>query len=241
MTDFVDRLLGRGRIAGIRPLIPTLFEPLSARGGDMELPMGQFTDTGHDSAEVGVDPARPDQRAESLRVQSGSPVSQAVHLAVSGLPGLSAPGRPRPARSGLPGSASAVSVPTTTNSSESNTIEVSSAMYTVESVVEAVEFARTLVERTSSAQTIVEHAPVLDSARTTAPRSADPTPPGPISRRARAARGAGVEPEVRISIGRVEIRSAASGSEPTRRAEAPKRPQVSLEDYLRERDARGRG
>ena len=49
-SDFVDRILGRSEASGIRPLVPTMFEPAKRRTAAEPLTIGVFTDTGHDDA-----------------------------------------------------------------------------------------------------------------------------------------------------------------------------------------------
>jgi hypothetical protein len=43
------------------------------------------------------------------------------------------------------------------------------------------------------------------------------------------------EPDVHISIGRVEIKAAAPTTAPARRADSARRPQLTLDDYLKSR------
>lgn len=45
MTDFIDRLLGRADAPPIRPVVPSLFEPVRPAVGEPPLPMGTFTDS----------------------------------------------------------------------------------------------------------------------------------------------------------------------------------------------------
>ncbi|MBF6336860.1 hypothetical protein IU450_13315 [Nocardia abscessus] len=232
MTDFVDRLLGRGGTAAIRPLIPALFEPLPVRRGDEPLEMGTFTDTSRDepvgaaTESVGAPgrdprPVRVVEMREPLPADRPRPIRVIEHeLRPDERP-------PRTVEQVRPGLARPVTTrePTTQpQSREQPPPHTPLDAPTVPSPPRPSETVPAVHAKPRRNQPVSSPAPLAASA-------------APVTRRAAATRaGRAPEPEVRISIGRVEIRSVAAATEPTRRSDPPRRPNLSLDDYLRDRD-----
>ncbi|MCM6776641.1 hypothetical protein NDR87_22845 [Nocardia sp. CDC159] len=214
MTDFVDRLLGRATGAAIRPMIPTLFEPLARRRAGEPLVLGTVTDTAHGensggAAEPICPPAAQSHPIRILQAREPRPT-------VGALP---------PERQ--PSSAVPVAAPEPVTQSRSGEPPVT---------VPVVEPPMPSEPAHRSATSVVAHTKLVHRQSVPVYEPAA-VPPASPSRRATASRaGRPPEPEVRISIGRVEIRAAAPAAEPTRRTDPPKRPRLSLDDYLRGRD-----
>ncbi|WP_410670168.1 hypothetical protein [Amycolatopsis sp. cmx-4-68] len=249
MTDFVHRLLGRPGPAAppIRPVIASLFEPRRARAAvDAALPLGEVTDS--PQATFAVPPAA----AAAAPVVAPSP---SVPRLTPALPARE-PEPPAPRKDGTP------VAPEQPEPREEGPLAADAPASAHPVTVEVVlpeparlpaEPARTSPERPAktrrggraatpdmpspSAPTPfpAEAGPVRAHPVRPVPAAARepadvPKPPRPASRRAPAA-----EPTVHISIGRVEVKAAPQPAPPPARAESPRRPAVSLDDYLRNR------
>jgi hypothetical protein len=232
MTDFVDRLLGRSAVPAIRPLIPTLFEPLRSRDGDAPLPLGTFTDTPASAVrearggEGGVRPttstAQPPAAPHLSRPQISATVGPRVsvtrvethhHDTPTGFPvAVSAPAVVLPSAVGVPATAMSPGVEPPRPPA-------------------APEPDRPQDAKPAAVQHIPPTARKLAGSPVPSPRSAPPV----LFRRQDRAR----DPDVYISIGRVEI-TAKPEVRPRSRGESPKGPRLSLDDYLRGRGVDGR-
>jgi hypothetical protein len=226
MTDFVDRLLGRVEPPPIRPLIPTMFEPLTRRAVEAPLPMGQFSDTG---ADIAAEP--PGHHA----IPAAAPPGQ------FDTPVPTPPEPSRPPATVLHElhihTRHDHSHRTDRLSAETQKGDVTVAAQRDPSPVstEAPDGPATTYANHPAPHTVANHpASHTVSQPSPPPRKAVPRGPARVVAQ-RALRSA--EPDVHISIGRVEITAApppATGPNPVRGA---KRPQLSLDDYLRSRGA----
>jgi hypothetical protein len=202
MTDFVDRLLGMSDLPAIRPLLPTLFEPLRRGDADTPLPIGVFTDTPR-GADAGPAPDRgpeaqtqappmslPEPLGASVRADDPAPV---VHMKSYHSethhhhPGAAASAP----RSDPPPPTVAISLP--------------------------------------SEHAVVQSLPAVSGEHT----RHDSSPGHRRTSRREHVR----EPDVHISIGRVEIKATQGKSAANPRQQADKRPQLTLDEYLRGRGA----
>jgi hypothetical protein len=231
MTDFVDRLLGRTAGAPIRPLLPTLYEPLTRGDVDDALPMGVFTDapgTEHatDSGAAASRSAPEPTRALAAAPESPAPSPIAHKTVVEA-----------PRRTEQPPAASRQTAPTTSTPA---------AIPQGRVAAEPVE-RRISLERPDSPGPQPSGLP--PAAPPPAHRAVPAGPaPAPTAINERPAQGPNVfqqrfvstrdrirEPDVQISIGRVEIKASAPTAQAPRRADAPRRPQLTLDDYLKSR------
>jgi hypothetical protein len=205
MTDFVDRLLGRREVPAIRPLIPTMFEPLSMRADDEPLPMGAFSESGNS---VAAEPAR---RGD----------------------GFTAPTRP-PGRTPATEKFSDSQPPHSHHTHDIERVITERHTYTVTSDTPQRPPSTPAGTPTELNATAPQPVSMADSIHQTVLRGL-PTPsvtPVTLLRRGT------TEPDIHISIGRVEITAPpARPSSGRNAARSTKRPQLSLDDYLRSREA----
>jgi hypothetical protein len=233
MTDFVDRLLGRSALPAIRPLIPTLFEPLWSRDGDEPLPMGTFTETAASAVsevrggEGGVRPPTSTAQPPAAPDRSPPQISAAVgqRLSVTRVET-----HHRHTRTGFP---VAVPLPAAVIPPD---VDVPAA-----AMPPGAEPPRPLAAPEPDRPHAAKPAAVSDIPQPTARRlagspvlSSRSVQPVVVRRQDRPR-----DPDVHISIGRVEI-TAKSEGRPRPRGESPKGPRLSLDDYLRDRGVDGR-
>lgn len=219
MTDFVDRLLGRTGFPGIAPAIPTLFEPLSTPRSEDPLPSGVFTTSTSSPDVAATRPVVP----SSVPVVAHAPQPQPIAPSVPTL-AASAP---------LAVAAHAMRVETERH--------IEATVDRLRDPVAAVrELSTTLVREqvsvpaacptpvaTTETLTNRVHTQHVSQKPSEAPTRSRP----PIRQRVGAVR----EPDVHITIGRVEITATPPAAAPKQRADASKRPILSLDDYLRDR------
>jgi hypothetical protein len=228
MNDFVDRMLGRSAGSAIRPLLPTLYEPITRGGVDESLPMGTFTSTGHP---LDTEPAAVEQLSvpTPVYVMPAAPQLRApTQIAASVAAAPSRPIEPAPVAAPHPVVPAKTAVPSAPPPRRP---------------ADPVE-ARARVEQPSPS------GPPAAPAPSAPPPVQRPTvtPTGPTTEhdrfrgRTKAFQQALVqqrdrvrEPDVHISIGRVEIKAARPTSAPARRADSARRPQLTLDDYLKSR------
>lgn len=228
MSDFVDRLLGRSAPALIRPLLPTLFEPSSRGDVDEPLPLGTFTaspERAHDTEPAGAvgllvpHPEPPAERATpNARQEQMAPAPERRPTEFPGVPRHQGPDPVRapspPVRHGARQTAS----------------EGRSRMDP--------EPTRRVAVPTSPP----ESSPGLP----TEPPARRPAPPVVIERSSHrtsvfernvvASHQRASEPDVHISIGRVEITAPAPPPTVSRRTDLRRRPQLTLDEYLKSRE-----
>jgi hypothetical protein len=201
MTDFVDRLLGKSDLPAIRPLLPTLFEPMKRRDADEPIPIGVFTETPR-----GADAGRIPDRGEAL----------------AQTPPLSLPER-------LSASVQA-ECPTPVVDVESYRSETHHHHPgTPPSASRSHQQLPAVVIALPSEHAVAQSLPVQPGDR---PSPHDSSPTRRMSKREYVR-----EPDVHVSIGRVEIRATQGRAGATPRREARKRPQLTLDEYLRSRGA----
>ncbi len=228
MIDFVDRMLGRSAGSVIRPLLPTLYEPIT-RGTDEPLPLGVFTESAGQSADAeptAVDglsapqldyaaqetpelpapsqnavsaPAAPQRRVEHPREAAPHPASPTSSAALAAPPHRS-PADPLDSR------ARREQPELPGPSAPGPAVMPTPAHRTSVTPPVSVATHESFIERPSAFQ----QAFVQERARTR-------------------------EPDVHISIGRVEIKTAAPTAPPPRRVDSARRPQLTLDDYLKSR------
>lgn len=231
MTDFVDRLLGRSEVPPIRPLIPTLFEPVRHEDPDDALPLGGYTDTAAAVSDPG--PVHHADRTPSTRVAeppavpaASRPVSTtSIERHVTDRRIEAHHHHTRNAQPDTPSmstveSPAAVDVPAT--AAPSDPVRVPAPLQTDRAIAKAI-----------AAQTLPE------GSRTEAPTgpALAAHPVWPVTTRSQARPPV---PDVHISIGRVEITARTPEKPPRARVESPRGPRLSLEDYLRDRAGEGR-
>lgn len=232
MRDFLDRLLGRDDAPAIRPLIPSLFETFPEVPVADSLPMGTFSDTG---GPMNTSPAA----AESMGTQPDrAPVSvvtaAAEHRMVGTRPSRSAMASPpMPDRTPLlSGERSARPDPAVVprNSPEEQRKIASTAPPMLDAPHrEAPEHPApnpdpVAVKQDSSSLPRPETVPARSHPVS---HSSVPLPPPP----ARTSR----EPDVHISIGRVEVRATPAPQPSERKSATANRLRLTLDDYLRAR------
>ncbi|MFE0022447.1 hypothetical protein [Amycolatopsis sp. NPDC059021] len=257
MTDFANRLLGNAGGATIRPLLPTLFEPVTAREPEPLPPMGAVTvDRPHrtDKPETAVParhqdtplpsvtslphketstPAAP--RREPRVVPTPSPAAglpvTSVESTVDGHP-VVPPGRVPEMPAAVVARTVSREVPVPFRHTETRTVPV-----TTREMAEP-------PEPVSYPVVVPGRADAVEPEQAERPSAGRPAVPARRSRKtAPAARHAepAAEPVVHISIGRVEVKAAADPGKNTapKRKETPKQPVLGLADYLRERAGGG--
>jgi hypothetical protein len=219
-------LLGGPGFSPIRPLIPTLFEPMGRSEPDQPLPLGVFSATTSPIA-AAHDPLRSD-----LSVPPAPPVETGS---------VTAPPTPdaRPVH--------------VTQTPVHQTIEVHATtqhLYTDHRPAAAVSGRRTVESAVPPAEPVAaQHKPAVIVQPSAAPAGAAGSKTvttvhhhetvlgrADVQREPRR-RPRAAEPDVHISIGRVEIRAGQDGKAARQRADSRKSPRLSLEDYLRGREA----
>ncbi|ATY09817.1 hypothetical protein CU254_04580 [Amycolatopsis sp. AA4] len=230
MNDFVDRLLGRIDAPPIRPLVPTLFEPSSPVGAEPELPMGTFTETApKPGAAKETEHVREVSLPERVERIQESPVLRTESVErVREVPMPVVESRTHTDRETVFNSErsteSLLEREVRTEHSERETVSQPVPAAEPESFPEPPESSRAALERV--VETVRAH-PVARPQPERIPPSQPP--PLPIRRH-----NAPAEPDVHISIGRVEVTARpAPGPAPKPRQE--RKPLLSLDDYLRER------
>jgi hypothetical protein len=219
MTDFVDRLLGRSAVPTIRPLIPTLFEPVGARQAEDPLPPGVITTAA---------PQSDDHRRE--------PGPQSPGPAVGPAPGaIGTPGPARPAFDVYQESVLRVETHhhehTTAAAPVGPAAPAAPRINSVPPAAGQAPLRRTHTAKVPESQPIPTlMTPSPAPAHATGPRT--PAPPPIPTRRDRRH-----EPDVHISIGRVEITAEPATARPPQRSAGSRAPRLSLDDYLRDRGA----
>jgi hypothetical protein len=223
VNDFVDRLLGGPEFTAIRPMIPTLFEPVRRRVPDEPLPLGVFSDTTTPIA-AAPDPVRSDPSvtpAHAVEIRS---------VTTPPTPGM------RPVHVARPPAQQTIEVNATTQH-----------LHTHHSATTVVDGRRSDDPIPPPAESVtVQHPP---AAIVQAPGAAPAGPKAAIDVHHHETVVAGVhvqreprrrphtaEPDVHISIGRVEIRTGRDGKAARERTDSRKSPQLSLDDYLRGRE-----
>ncbi|MFD9894247.1 hypothetical protein ACFWY9_33275 [Amycolatopsis sp. NPDC059027] len=254
MTDFANRLLGRAGGATIRPLLPTLFEPVTAREPEPLPPMGAVSpDRPHRTDET--------ETAAPARPQDASPAEPLSRMATPAP--AAAPREPR----AVPPPSPVAGLPITSRESTVDEHLVVPPGRVPEAPV--VAGTRTVprempiplrhsgtrpVPVTTREMAEPVSYPVVAPDRTVEPRPDEPpdvarnaerpTVPARRSRKAApVARQAepAAEPVVHISIGRVEVKATAEPGKNAapQRKETPKQPVLGLAEYLRERAGGG--
>ncbi len=230
MTDFVDRLLGRSPCAPIRPLLPTLYEPVAFGAADEPLPMGSFTDS------AGSEHATGTAAAEELSV----PEPPRALLTAAGPPSAVHPATISPAARGAAnepphaaprGPAPALSPPATPPH-----------QMAAGPLVRRPSREHPRPPGPSSAATSPAEEPAVRRSVGDVPSRIPTTAHERVLARPNALqqdfvreRDRAREPDVHISIGRVEIKAAVTAASPARRADSSRRPQLTLDDYLKSR------
>lgn len=228
MTDFVNRLLGRSEHPSIRPALPTLFEP--SRGDDPDdLPFGVFSSA--PDAEV----AAPTEGAAPAQARLPTP--------------------PMPA---LPAPPPTVNIDAATSNVDAAVSPPPPARDTRETVHSSTVCERSLITSHTETSLLVDRREVVSMPMPVPPSPMTPSQlhgePGPPQHRAPARvpstarvdipqqrpakpRRTRRDPDVHVTIGRVEIKAAPSTSSgPQRNPAGGRRPKVSLEDYLKARE-----
>ena len=228
MIDFVDRLLGRSEHPPIRPALPTLFEPSRAADPD-ELPLGVFSSP--PAVEVpdpaGIAPAP--AATPPPPAPAPAPGQPAAANPVALPSGTQPPSAPRP-----PGRDTRETVRATTVPERSLITSHTETSLLIDRGRPAGSPGSTPPAPTAAppSQRSAE-APRQPAAPTRAPRATpvgSPPQPPAVPRRGRR------DPDVHVTIGRVEIKAAAGRSAgPQRSTTAARRPPVTLEDYLKTR------
>jgi len=231
MTDFVDRLLGRSALAPIRPLLPTLFEP-SARGDtDDALPMETFTtspERGHDAEPASVVQLFAPQPTQAPSAEPATPAAHEAQTASAAVQNRTesppVPSRHRAA-------------PTSPHSEPVPRHRATAAPVDTRTRMDP-EPPRRVAVAASPAAPLPGRASESPGQRPTPPAGVDRSAQRPkifqqnVVRSLERAR----EPDVHISIGRVEITAAPPSTPPPRRVDATRRPQLTLDDYLKSRE-----
>ncbi|MEV7037721.1 hypothetical protein [Amycolatopsis sp. NPDC051061] len=245
MTDFVHRLLGRTGAAAppIRPVVASLFEPRRARAAvDAALPMGEVTDSPQETFELPAAAPVVTQPPSAPRLASEVPWREPEPPAPREDEAPIAQERPAPREDGtLTVDAPAAAHPVTVEVvlPEPARLPAAPARTTPERPAKTRQGGRaaapSLEDESAPPSFPAEAEPVRAHPVRPAPAAARepvdvPKPSRPVSRRAPAA-----EPTVHISIGRVEVKAAPQPAPRPARAESPRRPAVSLDDYLRNR------
>jgi hypothetical protein len=230
MTDFVDRLLGRSGLAPIRPLLPTLFEPATRGDVDEPLPMGVFTN----SPAAGA-PAEPGAHQdwvspEQAPLPASTPMSSSAPLR----PPLAAVNRVETAPvTDHPQVVRATSHREQAHPSQPAAIAAHQRAVTVHPDRPPPPAVLSTPPTPSTGwpdHPVVQQSPAVNRRHTTGhPRSL----PQPVARSSQQDR----EPDVHISIGRVEIKATPPAAAPPRRQDTRRRPQLTLDDYLRSRES----
>ncbi|WP_409466619.1 hypothetical protein [Amycolatopsis sp. GA6-003] len=242
MNDFVDRLLGRIDAPPIRPLVPTLFEPASPVGAEPELPMGTFTATvpkplaAKETEHVREMSLR--ERVERIRETPGLRTESVEHIREDPMP---VPGEP-----GMTTHERVVESRTHTDRESAGFSSERVAESLLEREVRTEQLERETVPqpvRAAEAQASPELPPgsppvelerVVETVRAhpvARQRPDRPPPPQPMLIRRH---NAPAEPEVHISIGRVEV-TARPAPTSAPKPQKERKPLLSLDDYLRGR------
>ncbi|OBC00012.1 hypothetical protein A5784_20965 [Mycobacterium sp. 852013-50091_SCH5140682] len=230
MTDFVDRVLGRSAGAVIRPLLPTLYEPMIRSRVEEPLPMGTFTDavdhrTDTESSVVqGLPEIAPPVTVPAA--PHAAPPQPAVAIP------LTPPGQAEPLPTAAPHqSTSVVSVSPASPHLRRSAVPVDRRAPHEDSRAAGPVPGPSAVAESSSVQPAQPARPAVPAA-----------PEGRFRERPNAFQQTFVherdrvrEPDVHISIGRVEIKAAMPAAQPQRRVEPGRRPQLTLDDYLKSR------
>ncbi|MFD2468078.1 hypothetical protein [Amycolatopsis silviterrae] len=257
MNDFVDRLLGRVDAPPIRPLVPTLFEPASPVGAEPDLPMGTFTEAepkpvaGKEVERVRevLGPERVEQvrdvsvplpgKVESVRETVLPQAKLVEHVHEVPLPA------PKPGDPAAVVRESVVESRThTEHAAVSHTERVTERSLERETRTEQLRRDVVAVPRPADApapQTTpaptgsapVARAYPVEPVRAHPVARAEPAPPPPQALVVRR-RKPPAEPDVHISIGRVEV-TARPAPAPVAKPRPERKPLLSLDDYLRER------
>ncbi|WP_158892899.1 hypothetical protein [Amycolatopsis anabasis] len=253
MTDFVDRLLGRPGAPPIRPVVPSLFEPITSAGAEPPLPMGTFT--GSEPGPQRTDEPRP---VDTTAGNGGEPPAPAPvpapPIAVVREP-IAPP--PVPAEStGEKAPPTAVVHQVTGEPAPIPTAPQTPAPVRVPGE-RRVETVREIVHHTAPPAAAPATHPVSavrvpEPPEPAYPREPPPAPVPPASHPVRPVapgfpavppipvaapvplRREPSEPDVHITIGRVEVKAAVEAERPKRR-DPGKRPVLSLDEYLRGR------
>lgn len=228
MTDFVDRLLGRSTLPPVRPLLPTLFEP-TRRDDTEDLPPGRCTS----AAAVDRAPARDDGvRHEETRAPEAGPdrlsAPSVIQMLVEAHDGDPVP----------PVWVESREIVNSTlirdNSVRTTTHEKTIARPVVERDTPAVVVA---IPEPRAVQPIVRGRADIPSPPRTVARMPVPRTVEPSRREAVSARRAQRDPDVHVTIGRIEITAAPPQQVRAPRGDTGARPpRISLEDYLRARE-----
>jgi hypothetical protein len=241
MTDFVNRLLGRSGAPPIRPVVPTLFEPPAPVRAEPPLPAGTFTDSGFDPQRTIERPVAEPVAVPLPPADPGGPVPAAA-LSVP-----ASPAHPMSERNRSLPVAGAAAAPAS-----------AAPGFLVEHRVERVHAVHPVPAATREAAPVAAALSPLPAPGGKPVPAAHPRPPEPIhpvTERSRAhpvhrialarpamppvspagtRRAAATEPEVHVSIGRVEVKATAEPA-PRKHREQGRPPALSLNDYLRER------
>jgi hypothetical protein len=233
MTDFVNRLLGRPALPAIRPLIPTMFEPAGLTPTNEPLPLGVFT-TAATQSERQAPPregAAGQWAAPATRAPTAIGALAAVVPAVVARESvLSVQTHHEHVRGAVVGS---VDTPPH--------FPIASEPPTAPAAAPRRPRSAPLAAAPRRQRGAAPAAPQPISSTVGPPSSPVGAPipwvpPAAVSARRERRR----EPDVHISIGRVEITAENSPGRQQQRASARRAPQLSLDDYLRGRGADGR-
>lgn len=251
MTDFVDSLLGRSELASIRPLLPTLFEPMPRGDVDEQLPIEAFTNLPADtSAELSApqeaapgtftNPPAAGPTPEPNSFQNFVPREQTLLSASTPRPGaplrapLVVPNRdeaePAPCQ---PDVIRAETDRGRAQHHHSVTPQTSSRVVTEQSDLQNPPVNTSTSPMSPAPQIGLPRAPMVPET----PRRRAAEPAGGSPHAAVRSRDRSREPDVHISIGRVEIKASPPAAVPQRPKKTQKRPQLTLDDYLKSRES----
>jgi hypothetical protein len=262
-NDFADRLLGRTAAPAVRPLLPSFFEPVAGSTAQWAAPMGAVTETAAPTTSAGPSasrtPVQPDPDAPGVPSVTPVRASETPLLPANPTPIGSPLAEVRtvhasrtlaaPDRESLP-----------ERTAELDSASVPAPAQTAVPTLPTLQTGHPVT--TPGAETARPEAPIrppdpVHHAHPVRPAAADDQPLHPAhsaystvsaTRRDQPVRPAAVplppasrrssrmaaEPTVHISIGRVEVKATAEPAAP-KRAEQPRRPVLSLDDYLRGR------
>lgn len=242
MSDFLTRLVERqiGTMGTVRPRTPSMFAPPVSRAGEVALPAMEPLSDNDDTSRTSADPIRPIDHGGEAVTQTDQLEKRPIPDSRSILQAAMESRRAEPSPARL--------IRNTSVTLNQPMYEVPTASSTGPVTVHE-QAARTHTGLSANSEDRTDSVPVVSAtgmvpprlveARHDTARSFTAAPPSLISgaitgRRAEEIHAASTQPQVEVTIGRIEV-TAVSAAPDRKRKPEPRRPAMSLEEYLTRR------